>query len=150
LSGIHKELPMSRHLKSRLDQAYDLTHDLVAHLAEEALGLDLPGLPSNRIAGQLWCIVGARESYTRAIIAGGWQGFACSLKTPRVKAAVLAALAATRQALDTIDFTALSDAQAELAFALLEHEVQHHGQLIRFVYANGLTFPASWSRRYTV
>ncbi len=83
-------------LKTRLDRAFTLTRDLVAHLDEGALGLDLPNLPSNRIAGQLWCIVGARESYLRAIEAGGWQGFTCSLSAPRVKGSVLAALEATQ------------------------------------------------------
>jgi hypothetical protein len=33
---------------------------------------------------------------------------------------------------------------------LLEHEIQHHGQLIRFVYGNRLSFPESWNQRYTV
>lgn len=141
---------MHQKLKEKLARAFGLTHDLVAHLAETALNLDLPGLPSNRIAGQLWCIVGARESYTKAIAAGVWQGFACSLTTPRVKPAVLAALETTQQQLQAIDFANLTDAQLELAFSLLEHEVQHHGQLIRLVYGNGLTFPESWHKRYTV
>ena len=141
---------MNQLLKTRLDRSFQLTHDLVVHLEEAALNLDLPNLPSNRIAGQLWCIVGARESYTRAIEAGGWRGFSCSLKTPKVKQSVLEALEATHQRLNELDFSGLSEAQLELAFALLEHEVQHHGQLIRFVYGNGLTFPASWNKRYTV
>jgi hypothetical protein len=141
---------MNQKLKAQLDRAFKLTHDLVAHLDEPALGLDLPNLPSNRITDQLWCIVGARESYIKAIEAGGWQGFACSLKTPRVKQAVVGALDATQKSLAAIDFARLSDAQLDLAFALLEHEVQHHGQLIRFVYGNGLTFPESWNKRYTV
>ncbi len=141
---------MHHKLIAHLDQAFALTHDLVAHLDEAALGLDLPQLPSNRIAGQLWCIVGARESYTRAIGAGGWQGFTCGLTAPRAKVAVLAALDQTRAGLAALDFAAPADPQLELALALLEHEVQHHGQLIRYVYANGLTFPASWHQRYTV
>jgi hypothetical protein len=33
---------------------------------------------------------------------------------------------------------------------LLEHELQHHGQLIRYVYGNKLEFPESWKKRYTV
>ena len=137
-------------LKTRLDRAFTLTRDLVAHLDEGALGLDLPNLPSNRIAGQLWCIVGARESYLRAIEAGGWQGFSCSLSAPRVKGSVLAALAATQARLASLSFADLGDGQLDLALDLLEHEVQHHGQLIRYVYANRLTFPASWNKRYTV
>lgn len=141
---------MQEYLKSRLDRAFQLTHDLVAHLEEPALGVDLRDLPSNRIAGQLWCVVGARESYINAIEKGGWQGFSCSLKTPRVKESVLSVLEATHQHLNQLDLTNLSDAQTSLAFDLLEHEIQHHGQLIRFVYGNKLTFPASWNKRYTV
>jgi len=141
---------MNQHLKSHLDHSFRLTSDLAAHLDESCLGHDLPGLPSNRIAGQLWCIVGARESYLKAIKSGAWQGFVCSLETPRLKEAVLTVLEDTCKRLREIDFTNLSDAQTELAIALLEHEVQHHGQLIRFVYGNGLTFPDSWNKRYTV
>lgn len=141
---------MFQKLKARLDRSFELTHDLVAHLDESALGLELPNLPSNRVAGQVWCIVGARESYTKAIEAGAWSGFSCTLEAPRSKRSVLAALEATRLRLAGVDFSALTEAQIDLAFGLLEHEVQHHGQLIRFVYANGLTFPKSWSVRYTV
>jgi hypothetical protein len=141
---------MNQQLKAHLVRSFKLTQDLVVHLDEEALGLDLPNLPSNRIAGQLWCIVGARESYTKAIEAGGWQEFSCSLKTPRAKDSVLAALEATYQRLGEIDFADLSETQVDLALELLEHEVQHHGQLIRFVYANGLAFPVSWNDRYAV
>jgi len=137
-------------LKEKLDRSFGLTSDLVEHLDEACLSLDLPNLPSNRIAGQLWCVVGARESYIKAINAGGWQGFSCSLKTPHAQNSVLLALAATRKQLSEINFSDLTDAATELAFDLLEHEIQHHGQLIRFVYGNKLTFPASWNNRYTV
>ncbi|MFO7682581.1 MAG: hypothetical protein R6X34_21295 [Chloroflexota bacterium] len=141
---------MNQKLKTKLEQSFKLTYDLVVHLDEEFLGLDLPNLPSNRISGQLWCLVGARESYTKAIETDSWQGFSCSLTTPQVKQSVLAALQATQKRLDEIGFVDLTEAQVDLAFALLEHEVQHHGQLIRFVYGNGLTFPESWRKRYTV
>ncbi len=141
---------MNEKLKAKLDHAFKLTHDLVVHLNEAALALDLPNLPSNRISGQLWCVVGARESYIRAIQVGHWQGFSCSLTRSPTKSAVLAALEMTHKRLETLDFLGLNDTQLDLAFGLLEHEVQHHGQLIRFVYGNGLTFPDSWNKRYTV
>lgn len=141
---------MSQPLKTKLDRSFKLTHDLVLHLDEISLNLDLPGLPSNRVAGQLWCMVGARESYTKAIEAGVWNGFSCSLTTPKVKESVLVALEASHKQMNDIDFTNLTDIQIELAFDLLEHEVQHYGQLIRFVYGNGLVFPDSWNKRYTV
>ena len=141
---------MSEALKVRLQRSFELTADLIDHLDEPALLLDLPGLPSNRIAAQLWCVVGARESYVAAIRAGGWQGFACSLTESRSKEAVADALTRTAGDLASVSFEPFTDAQSDLAFALLEHEVQHHGQLIRYVYANGLTFPKSWNERYTV
>lgn len=141
---------MRQMLKTRLERAFALTAELVDHLDEAALGADLPHLPSNRISGQLWCVLGARESYAAAIEAGGWRGFSCSLKTPGDRGAVLAALHSTAGRLSRIDFQTLAAEQIELAFDLLEHEIQHHGQLIRFVYGNRLTFPDSWNKRYTV
>lgn len=141
---------MNQQLKAKLDRAFKLTHDLVNHLDEPSLNLDLPNLPSNRIAGQLWCIVGARESYTKAIEMGEWKGFSCSLATPKIKKSVLTTLEETDRKLNAINFMELTDVQIELAINLLEHEIQHHGQLIRFLYANGLTFPESWHKRYTV
>jgi hypothetical protein len=144
------EINVSQQLKVKLNRAFKLTFDLVLHLDETSLNLDLPNLPSNRIAGQLWCIVGARESYTKAIEMGEWKGFSCSLATPKIKESVLATLEETDKRLNNINFTGLTGAQIDLAFNLLEHEIQHHGQLIRFVYANGLTFPESWHKRYTV
>lgn len=137
-------------LKARLDAAFRLTHDLAAHLDESSLGLSLPNLPSNQISGQFWCVVGARESYLKAIEAGSWQGFACSLKTPQNKVHLLAALQETHRQLDGLHFAEFSAAREELAFALLEHEIQHHGQFIRYVYGNRLDFPESWRQRYTV
>jgi len=141
---------MNQKLKENLKRAFQLTKSLVIHLDEQSLVLDLPDLPSNRIAGQLWCMVGARESMLKGIEKGDWQGFSCSLATPRVKQSVLLALEATFRQLESIDFSVLSEKQLALAFDLLEHEVQHHGQLIRYVYGNGLTFPESWHARYTV
>lgn len=141
---------MNQKLKEKLDRSFRLTHDLVAHLDEASLNLDLPNLPSNQIASQLWCIIGARESYINAIKSGGWKGFSCSLTTPRVKRCVLAVLEATHKQMDEIVFTELKENQVDLAFDLLEHELQHHGQLIRFVYGNELTFPESWNKWYTV
>lgn len=141
---------MNSKLKARLDRSFELTYDLVAHLDEYCLGLDLPGLPSNRISEQLWCVVGARESFMAAIEAGNWAGFSCSLTTPIVKGSVLAALHATHERLNRNEFATLSETQLDLAFDLLEHEIQHHGQLIRFIYGNRLTFPDRWHQRYTV
>ncbi|WP_261177856.1 hypothetical protein [Anaerobacillus sp. CMMVII] len=44
----------------------------------------------------------------------------------------------------------IDEINSNLLIDLLEHEVQHHGQLIRYAYANKIDFPKSWNFRYTV
>ena len=137
-------------LNDRLIRAFELTKDLVMHLDEDALQLHLSTVPSNTIGGQLWCIVGARESYTKAVENGVWSGFSCSLRNASSKEEVLNRLDHTyNNLLDFLDLN-LTEVQITFLFDLLEHEIQHHGQLIRFVYGNHLTFPLSWKKRYTV
>jgi hypothetical protein len=134
-----------------LHKAFDLTADLVHAITTDDLKLKLKDLPSNTIGEQLWCIIGARESYLNAIINECWMGFSCSLDNTTSKNKVLKCL--EKSAEDSLDFlngTELNEKQIELLLALLEHEIQHHGQLIRYFYGNKLAFPQSWNERYTV
>jgi len=138
-------------LNKKIERAFTLTQDLTEHLDEAHLSLNLPGLPSNKIGEQLWCMVGARESYLNAIKNEKWVGFSCSLKDTASKPAVLAALTQSQLAVTQfISATTLNETQADFLLDLLEHEIQHHGQLIRYIYGNKLSFPASWNARYTV
>ncbi len=138
-------------LLSHLERAFSLTRDLAQKLDEEYLRQDLPNLPSNTIGEQLWCMIGARESMLKAAQAGQWMGFSCSLQDCTVKAKVLASLESSAH--DVVSFvreTPLNESQVSRMMELLEHEVMHHGQLIRLVYGNKLSFPESWNKRYTV
>ncbi|MGL4239244.1 hypothetical protein [Tabrizicola sp.] len=138
---------------TRVTTAVDLTNALADGLSRDALGRRNGTAPSNTIGGQFWCIVGARESYARAFDHGEWQGFSCSLTDTGSPEAVQAALAASRdQITDRIRIAsqALDDAREAVLIDLLEHEVQHHGQLIRYFYANGLPFPPDFARRYAL
>jgi len=138
-------------LFSRLMRAFSLTKDLVQSLSPEELRLHLVGLPSNSIGHQLWCVIGARESYFKAIVNSGWSGFDCSLKDTTSMNMVLAGLEdSAAKCLRYLEGRDLSPIQSEYLVDLLEHEVQHHGQLIRYIYANKLTFPQSWKDRYHV
>jgi hypothetical protein len=108
---------------------------------------------SNAIGEQFWCVVGARESYAAAIDSDGWVGFSCSLpgwaaidKEKVVEALTTSALLID-EATNDVEWTATRD---QLALALLEHEAQHHGQLIRFVYALDYEFPDSWKERWAL
>ena len=134
------------------DRSFGLYRDLLAVLDEDGLHSRLPGLKSNTIGAQLWCVVGARESYARAIAAGEWAGFSCSLDEPgdpaRVEAALGSSASAVSQALRQP--AEMTEAQDRLVLDLLEHEAQHHGQLIRYLYALGVEIPASWRARYAL
>jgi len=138
-------------LINKLERAFNLTLDLVDSLSDEKLLLTLKDLPSNRIGDQLWCVIGARESYLKAIQNSTWSGFSCSLQDVTSKSEIIKHL--QKSSTDTFSFlkhASLSDKQIDMMLNLLEHEVQHHGQLIRYFYGNQLKFPQSWNERYTV
>ena len=138
-------------LIGRLHKAFDLTFDVADSIPTGDLQLKLKDLPSNTIGEQLWCIVGARESYLNAIRNERWMGFSCSLDDTTSKNKILTCLKkSAEESLDFLNSTELQEKQLELLLLMLEHEVQHHGQLIRYFYGNKLAFPKSWSERYTV
>lgn len=145
-------MPITHIIADSLDRSFTLYRDLIESLEETTLSSKLPQLPSNTLGLQLWCVVGARESYSRAILANQWSGFTCSLETVSVKTPVAEALArsarAVSDALESIE--TYTDVQNRLIIDLLEHEAAHHGQLIRYLYALKLTIPASWKSRYAL
>ena len=138
-------------IKSRLNKAFDLTVDLYKSLKESDYQLKIPKAPSNSFAGQVWCIIGARESYLKALKNGKWSGFSCSVEKGS-KEEFLEKLSKTKSDMNKFlnSEKKFSSFEKETLLDLLEHEVQHHGQLIRFVYSNKLKFPKSWNERYTV
>jgi hypothetical protein len=139
-------------VRERFERSFGLYRDLIASIGEATLASRLGDLPSNTVGAQLWCVVGARESYSRAIEAGRWAGFACSLDDTQRTDQVLAALGRSedivRAALDRL--TADDDVRAGFAIDLLEHEAAHQGQLIRYLYGLRLPIPASWKARYAL
>lgn len=140
---------MKEIITTRVLKALALTNDFYAHISEDHLKLKLENLPSNSIGEQVWCILGARESYIRALIKGQWDGFSCSLSDTKDKELIMSKLQETYSKLeDVLDQKIQPD--MNVLFDLLEHEVQHHGQLIRYAYANRIGFPKSWNQRYTV
>jgi len=126
--------------------------DLIQSLPESALGQQLSDR-SNTIGAQMWCVVGARESYANAISSDGWVGFDCSLSgsdttsRERVLDALDRSESRLGEAIDGIEWTETRDG---LLLDLLEHESQHQGQLIRYGYALGLQFPESWVLRWAL
>ena len=140
--------PLYQHLAATLD----LTDEIGASLDESGLRARNAAARSSTIGGQLWCVVGARESYARAIESNGWSGFYCSLNEPHSPEAVRASLATSKQRvlelLQGIDH--VNGTREDFALTLLEHESQHHGQLIRYFYANNLPFREAFASRYAL
>lgn len=118
--------------------------EIVAGLNDASLQSRLE-IPKNKsLAEHLWCVIGARESYARAIEADEWSGFACSLenysqadftlKLAESASGVLSAVGGVEQ---------WTPGRTELLLALYEHEVMHEGQLIRHMYGLGYDIPES-------
>lgn len=134
------------------ERSFGLYRDLLPILDEDALSSKLGTLPSNTLGAQLWCVIGARESYARAIVAGRWAGFQCSLDEPGDPAQVADALGQSEDVVAQVlrSGHGYSPAQEQLILDLLEHEAQHQGQLIRYLYGLVLPIPGSWKTRYAL
>lgn len=141
-------------LRLRLSRAHTLYLDLVDVVTAEQLGSRLADLPSDTLGHQLWCVLGARESYPRAARAGEWQGFTSPVAAEELTdaAALHRALEATAVEVDAwvAEIPADDEESFAYALALLEHETQHHGQLIRYLYGLGVPRPESWRQQYAL
>ncbi|MGV3660098.1 MAG: hypothetical protein ACO1TE_07930 [Prosthecobacter sp.] len=143
-------MPLPTIIQASFERSFSLYRDLVDSMDDGTLSAKLPNLPSNTVGLQLWCVVGARESYAQAIKAGQWSGFSCSLASATEKTPVAEALRHSAEglseALGSVD--SFTDAQHRLMIDLLEHEAAHQGQLIRYLYGLRLPIPESWKARY--
>lgn len=135
-------------------RSFELYEDLVREIPESALGKKLPNLRSNSIGSQLWCVIGARESFSHAIETGAWAGFSCSLTAAgtRQTSAVRTALASSAGTVLGVvgGLDAYDDTRNRFVVELLEHEAAHRGQLIRYLYGLRLRIPAHWKARYAL
>ena len=130
-----------------LSRSFQMYEDLAASLSETDLGRDLP-VPSNTIWDQFWCVVGGRESYVKAVEAGEWVGFSCSLgpDTRGRKEPLTEALTSSASSVHEVSGADANDRE----LLLLLHEIQHQGQLIRFLLGLELPVPESWSKRWSL
>ena len=138
--------------RERFEASQARFDDLLATIGDAPLPQSLPGLRSNSIGEQIWCVIGARQSYRRAVEAGEWNGFSCSVTGEEIGSS-----ASLREALRTSAEEWLAtaplwtdEARASFVFDLLEHEATHQGQLIRYLYGCGLEIPKSWQKRFAL
>ena len=129
----------------RLLKRFDAYADLAALIDADQLKqkIDLPRHKS--LTDHLWCVVGARESYSKAIDQGVWSGFACSMQSFEVEDFQAHLQNSALAASDTINaITDWTPERASLLATFAEHEVMHEGQIIRHMYALEQSLPESW------
>lgn len=129
----------------RLLTRFQAYKDLAA-VVDDALLNEKIDVPKHKsLAEHLWCLVGARESYARAIEQGSWAGFSCSMDA--FSAADFAAKLAESGSAVELAIGNVSDwteERSDLLATLAEHEVMHEGQIIRHMYALERELPSSW------
>lgn len=139
-------------LRDRLDQSFSLYDELASSLDATGLAQKLP-VPSNTVGEQLWCVIGSRENWARAIEHGVWDSWGCSVDGAGVRdievrrAALLASSRAVQASLERADD---DEARAVLALELLEHECQHQGQILRHLLGLRVDVPEGWKRRFAL
>lgn len=118
--------------------------ELAGQLDDEQLNatLDVPGHRS--LGLHLWCVVGTRESYAKAIPAGAMAGWASSV-TALSQTELVAKLADSgRILLQAIEAVGVWTPERDALLAeVAEHEVMHEGQIIRAMFALDQPLPAS-------
>ncbi len=127
-----------------LERRFSAFTDLVEQSDDAALQYKLPVERHKSLVEHLWCVVGARESYTQALIAGEWQGFNCSM-TSYTQADFQDALdnSATAFSNAVREIDDWDDAREGLLADLAEHEAMHEGGIIRHLYGSGSQIPPS-------
>lgn len=135
---------MRDHAVLALEARFASYIDLISSVDDSALQrtIDLPKHKS--LAQHLWCVVGARESYARAIHEGEWKGFNCSLTTTTQREISEKLESSAMLVMKTIkEVTTWTAERDRLFISLAEHEVMHEGQIIRHMYALEMDIPNS-------
>jgi len=118
--------------------------DLIAQVDDAAIQERLEPPKHKSLGEHLWCVIGARESYAKALRAGAWSGFSCSMEKFERADFVEKLGSSSKAVLDAIasidDWT---DATDDLLMNLAEHEVMHEGQIIRHMYGLERELPHS-------
>lgn len=135
---------MRKTLIDALKLRFQSYNDLVNATNDIALGKKLD-IPKHKSLGEhLWCVVGARESYARALTAGKWEGFNCSLSEFSQTTFLEKIRSSADDAIGAIEgVNEWTKDRDELLLALSEHEVMHEGQIIRHFYGLESEMPDS-------
>ena len=139
---------MRETMLARLRERFAMYDALLEDADDELLGVKLDVTQHKSLIEHLWCVVGARESYAKALAVGEWGGFACSMQsytTEDFRRALADSASAVLAACAGVD--EWTPVREELFAALCEHEVMHEGGIIRHMYGLGRSMPeaSAWA-----
>ena len=118
--------------------------ELAEQVDDETINAEL-GVARHRSLGMhLWCVVGTRESYAKAITAGAMRGWASSVANFSRDEFIGKLAESSRTLLAAIEAVAeWTPERDKLLAEVAEHEVMHEGQIIRVVFGLEKPLPAS-------
>ena len=118
--------------------------DLAAQVDDETIKAQLSVASHRSLGEHLWCVVGTRESFARAISAGEMRGWACSVANFSHDEFVAKLAESARTLLASIDGVAeWTPERNKLLAQVAEHEVMHEGQIICVMFGLDKPLPAS-------
>ena len=137
---------MRQTILDNLTKRFEFYADLANQADATTINAELD-VPRNRSLGMhLWCIVGTRESYAKALAAGtmqGWQSSVVNFERNEFVAKLAASAQMLGEAIDGVgDWTPERD---KLLAQVAEHEVMHEGQIIRLMFGLEKSLPSSCS-----
>ncbi len=135
---------MREALTESLKQRFKSFDDVIASNNDKQMGEKLTIDKHKSLGEHLWCIVGARESYAKAITSGAWEGFSCSLTGLSQLELAKVAKRSAEDVVKAIESVGQwTDDREGFLLALAEHEVMHEGQIIRHLYGVKRDIPES-------
>ena len=129
---------------ANLTKRFEFYADLAKETDDDTINAELDVTRNRSLGLHLWCIVGARESYAKAITAGemrGWESSVQKLERDEFVRKLAASSATLLEAIRAVgDWTPARD---ELLAQVAEHEVMHEGQIIRLMFGLEKPLPSS-------
>ena len=129
---------------ANLRRRFGFYADLAEQVDDENINAELDVAGHRSLGLHLWCVVGARESFAKAIVAGEMRGWASSVATFSHDEFVAKLAESSRTLLRAIgDVSEWTPERHRLLAEVAEHEVMHEGQIIRVMLGLEKPLPAS-------
>lgn len=143
---------MSKQLTKHINVMLRMYEQLAESLPPDSYGMKLPNIRSNTVGQQLWCVIGGRETWSKAIETGEWPGFSSTLTKQQTSnaEAIKMKLASGAELVRSTLPEELDETQEDFALGLLEHESGHTGQLLRYLFALDVEIPRLWVKYFAL